>query len=127
MLVFCTQVWRRRKYRVRRDSTPGTFWYSVLDNGVTSKEYWRILDCADDLSFCVFYYSGAAAAAGLSYQGAVLATLDGKWPMSHVGRITDALAHAGIKPWELNNADNSNCVGIPLEDIPGLPAVAAVA
>lgn len=28
---------------MRRGSTPGTFHYSVLDNGVTSKEYWRII------------------------------------------------------------------------------------
>jgi hypothetical protein len=62
------QVWRRRRYRVRRGATPGTFHFSVLDNGVTSNEYWRILDCADDLSFCLFYYSGAASAAGLSYR-----------------------------------------------------------
>jgi hypothetical protein len=32
------EVWRRRRYRVRRGSTPGTFYYSVLDNGVTSNE-----------------------------------------------------------------------------------------
>ena len=32
-----------RLYRVRRGKTPGTFYYTVLDNGVTSAEYWRIL------------------------------------------------------------------------------------
>jgi hypothetical protein len=32
------EVWRRRRYRVRRGTTPGTFYYSVLDNGVTSNE-----------------------------------------------------------------------------------------
>lgn len=68
------QVWRRRRYRVRRGSTPGTFYFSVLDNGVTSNEYWRILDCDEALSWCLFYYSGAASTAGLSYSGAVLAT-----------------------------------------------------
>ena len=31
------EVWRRRHYRVRRAEVPGTFNYSVLDNGVTSK------------------------------------------------------------------------------------------
>lgn len=71
----CTlQVWRRRRYRVRRGSAPGTFYFSVLDNGVTSNEYWRILDCDEALSWCLFYYSGAASTAGLSYSGAVLAT-----------------------------------------------------
>ena len=27
------RVWRKRKYRVRRAEVPGTFWFSVLDNG----------------------------------------------------------------------------------------------
>ena len=35
-------VWRRRHYRVRRAKQPGTFNFSVLDNGVISKEYWRL-------------------------------------------------------------------------------------
>lgn len=35
------RVWRRRHYRVRRAEAPGTFRFSVLDNGVTSNEYWR--------------------------------------------------------------------------------------
>ena len=43
---------------------PGTFFFSVLDNGVTSLEFWRIVDVAEDLSWAVFYYSGAASAAG---------------------------------------------------------------
>ena len=38
-------VWRRRRYRVRRGDQPGTFYFTVSDNGVTSKEFWRILDC----------------------------------------------------------------------------------
>ena len=36
-----SMVWRRRHYRVRRAKQPGTFNFSVLDNGVISKEYWR--------------------------------------------------------------------------------------
>ena len=36
-------VWRRRHYRVRRAKQPGTFNFSVLDNGVISKEYWRFV------------------------------------------------------------------------------------
>jgi hypothetical protein len=58
------EVWRRRRYRVRRGEQPGTFHLSVSDNGVTSNKFWRTLDCADDLAFCLFYYSGAASAAG---------------------------------------------------------------
>ena len=34
---------------------------------------------------CVFYYSGAASRAGLSYSGAILASKDGQWPASEVG------------------------------------------
>lgn len=33
-------VWRRRRYRCRRAAVPGTFHFSVLDNGVTSNEFW---------------------------------------------------------------------------------------
>ena len=36
-----SKVWRRRHYRVRRAQVPGTFRFSVLDNGVTSNEFWR--------------------------------------------------------------------------------------
>ncbi|CAG9460564.1 unnamed protein product [Pedinophyceae sp. YPF-701] len=106
------QVWRRRHYRVRRGSTPGRFFFSVLDNGVTSNEYWRIIDAADDLSFAVFYYSGAASAAGISYQGSVVATRDGTWPGKEGrDRIDAALRAAGIEPWELSTVDNSSCTG----------------
>lgn len=28
------EVWRRRKYRVRRGAVPGSFYFSVLDNGM---------------------------------------------------------------------------------------------
>lgn len=31
------ETWRRRHYKVRRAETPGCFYFSVLDNGVTSK------------------------------------------------------------------------------------------
>ena len=34
------EVWRRRHYRVRRDTAPGAFKFSVLDNGVVSNENW---------------------------------------------------------------------------------------
>lgn len=46
--VYGEDVWRRRHYRVRRGKTPGQFYFSVLDNGVASNEFWRILDCADE-------------------------------------------------------------------------------
>ncbi|EFN53021.1 hypothetical protein CHLNCDRAFT_26298, partial [Chlorella variabilis] len=117
-------VWRRRHYRVKRDQKPGTFRFSVLDNGVTSNEYWRILECDEALDWCVFYYSGAASRAGLSYSGAILASKSGDWPASQAARqrIEVALDAAGIKPWELSSVDNSNCAGAPLD--PGLMALA---
>ncbi|KAI3424929.1 hypothetical protein D9Q98_008313 [Chlorella vulgaris] len=110
-------VWRRRHYRVKRDKQPGTFRFSVLDNGVTSNEFWRILDCEEGLDWCVFYYSGAASRAGLSYSGAILASKSGEWPKSQAARqrIEAVLDSAGIKTWELSNVDNSNCVGAPLD------------
>lgn len=101
-------VWRRRHYRVKRSETPGTFYFSVLDNGVVSKEFWRIVDVTDDLSWGLFYYSGAAAAAGQSYTGAVLVTPDGKWPdTSQADRLTVALERCGIKIWEMYKVDNT--------------------
>jgi hypothetical protein len=71
-------------------------------------------DAADDLSFALFYYTGAASRAGMSYSGAVLGTPDGKWPEQHTARINEALDRAGIKGWELSRVDNSDCVGAPL-------------
>ena len=42
----------------------GRFRFSVLDNGVTSDEFWTILGAADDLSWVCFHYAGAAGAVG---------------------------------------------------------------
>lgn len=109
-------VWRRRHYRVRKADDPGTFNFSVLDNGVVSNEYWRILDCADDLSWIVLYYCGAASAAGTNYRGALLCSKDGTWPKVDpdsvdMQRITAAFDQGGIKLWELFNVDNTDCLG----------------
>ncbi|EFJ44124.1 hypothetical protein VOLCADRAFT_95570 [Volvox carteri f. nagariensis] len=110
------EVWRRRVYRVRQGKVPGTFHLSVLDNGVTSNEFWRILDCHEGLDYCLFYYSGAASTAGLSYSGAILATPDGRMPgPQHTDRLHGALRRAGIEPWELSYVDNSNCEEAPLK------------
>eukprot|EP00250_Pteridium_aquilinum_P012828 c20969_g1_i2 orf=326-1624(-) len=111
-------VWRRRHYRVRKGTTPGAFFFSVLDNGVVSNEYWRIVDVTDDLSWALFFYSGAAAAAGQSYTGAVLVTPDGQWPSkSEHNRLIMALEQCGIKDWELYTVNNTSCEHPPL----GLP------
>ncbi|KAF7129640.1 hypothetical protein RHSIM_Rhsim10G0148300 [Rhododendron simsii] len=73
-------VWRRRKYRVKRAKIPGTFNFSVLDNGVVSNEFWTIVDVSDDLSWGLFHYHGAARVAGQSYTGAVLVSPNGEYP-----------------------------------------------
>ena len=39
----------------------GAWTLSTLDNGVISKEHWTTVDAADDLSWAIFHYSGAAA------------------------------------------------------------------
>ncbi|KAK9839677.1 hypothetical protein WJX81_005418 [Elliptochloris bilobata] len=127
-------VWRRRHYRVRRAELPGTFFFSVLDNGVISNEFWRQVDVAEDLSWALFAYSGAAAAAGQSYTGAVLCTRDGRWPAAAAEpRVNAALRLAGIEPWELFKVDNSGCLdaqpspplGIPAKDAATIPAKGA--
>lgn len=108
-------VWRRRHYKVRRAKIPGTFYFSVLDNGVTSNEYWRIVDVDEELKWALFYYSGAAAAAGIAYSGAVLGTKDGNAPpLSEQNKISQALERCGIKEWELSAVDYSSCENPPL-------------
>jgi hypothetical protein len=110
--LYGEEVWRRRHYRVRRGESPGQFYFSVLDNGVVSNEFWRILDCADDLSWAVFYYSGAASAAGTSYTGALIVTPDGNWPEmnnENSKRIERALLSAEITMWELYEVRNDCC------------------
>ena len=93
---------------------------------MTSSEYWRILDCDEEaLEWCVFYYSGAASRAGLSYSGAILASRDGAWPAAPAARrrIAAALDAAGIKEWELSNVDNS----LPPSEAPLDPSLMALA
>ena len=110
-------VWRERMYRVKRHKTDmredgaPVFRLSVLDNGVTSLEDWTIIDCDENLAWCIFAYSGAASRAGLSYSGAILASRDGAWPTDPdtLRRIAGSLDVNGIKMWELTNVDNSNC------------------
>ncbi|KAJ0601699.1 putative violaxanthin de-epoxidase [Helianthus annuus] len=111
-------VWRRRKYRVKRGKVAGTFYFSVLDNGVVSNEYWTIVDVSEDFSWGLFHYSGAARVAGQSYTGAVLVSRDGEYPNEmQKDRLYSALDRCCIKEWELFEVDNCSCEGAPL----GLP------
>ena len=63
---------------------------------VFALQFWRIVDCTDDLAWALFYYAGAASAAGQSYSGAVLVTPDGAWP---------AEVYLGMRLWEVANPE----------------------
>ena len=54
--------------QVPRGGVPGLWTLTTLDNGIVSEEHWTTVDAADDLSWAVFHYSGAARKAGQSYQ-----------------------------------------------------------
>ena len=62
-----SKMWRRRHYRVRRAEVPGTFRFSVLDNGVTSNEFWRSGSTASStpVPCCVLTCQASGSAAGL--------------------------------------------------------------
>lgn len=100
-------VWCKRHYKVRNGPTVGTFRFSVLDNGITSNEFWTIVDAADDLSWMVFHYAGAASAVGQRYLGGLLCTPDGRLPPPEkLPEVWNACRRAGIQPWELYLVDN---------------------
>lgn len=79
-------------------------------------ELWRIIDVAEDLSWAVFYYAGAASAAGITYRGALICTPTGELPEGAEanGRVDAALAACGIRRWEMFAVDNSQCADAPL-------------
>ena len=99
----------KRHYAVRNGKVPGTFRLSVLDNGVTSNEFWTIGGVADDLSWIVFHYAGAATAVGQRYLGGLLCTPDGNLPQEEdKDKVWDALQRVHIQPWELYVVDNNS-------------------
>jgi hypothetical protein len=86
---------------------PGTFRFTVLDNGVTSDKFWTIIGAADDLSWVLFHYAGAAAAVGQRYIGGLLCTPDGSLPPPEdLDEIWRIFRLAEIEPWELFVVDN---------------------
>jgi hypothetical protein len=100
-------IWCKRHYKVRPGPSPGTFRLSTSDNGVTSDEMWTIVGVADDLSWLVVHYAGAAKAVGLQYIGGLLCTPDGSLPNpAQLPTIWKCLQTAGIQPWELTVVDN---------------------
>ena len=105
----CSILTKQRHYKVRNGKVPGTFSFSVLDNGVTSNEFWTIVDAADDLSWVVFHYAGAAGAVGQRYLGGLLCTKDGMLPTEkELDHIWGVLRSAEIEPWELFVVDNND-------------------
>lgn len=101
-------VWCKRHYRVRCGKVPGTFRFTVLDNGVTSDEFWTIIGAADDLSWVLFHYAGAAAAVGQRYIGGLLCTPNGSLPAPEdLDEIWRIFRSAEIEPWELFVVDNN--------------------
>jgi len=107
--VDARHVWCKRHYRVRDGPVPGTFRLSVLDNGVTSNEFWTIAGVAEDLSWVVFSYAGAASAVGQRYLGGLLCTKDGLLPPpSTLEKIWGVLEKTSIAPWELFVVDNDD-------------------
>lgn len=82
------------------------------------------MDVADDMDWAVFYYSGAASTAGVTYRGALICSNSGTMPTSAEAnaRIDAAVAACGIRKWEMYGVDNCDCAGAPLE----LPAEACI-
>jgi len=115
--VFCVEtlddelVWCKRHYRCtpRRHysgTKHGAWTLTTLDNGMMSEEHWTTVAAADDLSWTVLHYSGAARRAGQSYVGALLCTPDGLWPEGARGgeeleRIRSAFRVCDLELWEL--------------------------
>mmetsp|Transcript_22733 Transcript_22733/g.33570 ORF Transcript_22733/g.33570 Transcript_22733/m.33570 type:complete len:605 (+) Transcript_22733:83-1897(+) len=107
------RVWCKRHYRCtpRRhwsdDNAAGAWTLSTLDNGMVSEEHWTIVDAADDLSWAVLHYSGAAKRAGQSYVGALLCSPDGNFPTTTGAtyeRIRQAFQKCDLELWELFGA-----------------------
>mmetsp|Transcript_21246 Transcript_21246/g.54752 ORF Transcript_21246/g.54752 Transcript_21246/m.54752 type:complete len:558 (-) Transcript_21246:1748-3421(-) len=110
-------VWCKRHYRCSPRTVPselageggtsaGAWTLTTLDNGVVSLESWTTVDAADDLSWAVLHYSGAASRVGQSYVGALLCSADGHWPASaasgeELARIERAFAKCDLALWEL--------------------------
>ena len=74
---------------------------------MTSDEFWTIIGAADDLSWVLFHYAGAAAAVGQRYIGGLLCTPDGSLPPPEdLDEIWRIFRLAEIEPWELFVVDN---------------------
>lgn len=74
------------------------------------------MDCDEQMKWVVFYYSGAATAAGITYRGALICTQTGNLPEDPAAMkpINAALTRCGIEPWEMFGVDNACCSDAPL-------------
>jgi VDE lipocalin domain len=100
-------IWCKRRYRGQPDKIPGTFRFSDMDNGIISNELWTIVAVADDLSWIVLHYAGAAAAVGQRFMSVLLCTAGGSLPNERqLAKVWKAVASAGVQPWELVVVDN---------------------
>ncbi|MCO5593549.1 hypothetical protein L7F22_047563 [Adiantum nelumboides] len=110
-------IWRRRHYSVYRAQQPGTFFFAFLDNGVMTREYWTIVDVAEDLSWALFHSLGAAPRTGQTFTGAVVCTPNGNWPSDTPTkmkyRLYRALEKCDIQDWETLQVDHSSYAGAP--------------
>lgn len=79
-------------------------------------EYWKIMDCDEEFAWAVFYYGGAASAAGITYRGALICSPSGRVPEDAAAkeRIEAALDACGIQMWEMYSVDNDDCASAPL-------------
>lgn len=74
------------------------------------------MDCDEMMKWAVFYYSGAATAAGITYRGALICTPSGVLPEDDatMQRIYAALGRCGIESWEMFGVNNAGCSDAPL-------------
>lgn len=74
------------------------------------------MDCDEMMQWAVFYYSGAATTAGITYRGALICTPSGSVPEDPAAmqRINAALDRCGIRSWEMFDVNNDCCSDAPL-------------
>lgn len=72
----------------------------------TSSEFWTIVVVANDLSWIIFHFAGAACAVGQWYLGGLLCTPDGSLSEQRkLPELWDAIRAAGIEQWGHFNAN----------------------
>jgi VDE lipocalin domain len=71
---------------------------------------------AEGMEWAVFYYAGAASAAGITYRGALICTATGQLPRSDgaLQQIEVALGKCSIRMWEMYEVNNLQCANAPL-------------